>query len=372
MKVLMRGNITVYERRGEYQCICDYIEPMGSGALQMAFEQMKKRLDQEGLFDAEHKRPIPIWPKRIGIVTSPTGAAIQDILTILTRRFTTFEVVINPVRVQGEGAAQEIARAIKELEGQPYIEVIIVTRGGGSLEDLWAFNEEIVARALYSCRVPVISAVGHEIDYTISDFVADLRAPTPSAAAELVIQNREWLEGQLSHLQNRLLKATTHEVDLDKMRLLHLTGVKIFSDPRIIIREKQEYIDELESRLLRALSYSLERLTEKIKNITKLLQMLHPAEKIQALLAKTSDNQERLVAIFDTYIQNRRHSFTTLIAYLNALSPLNILQRGYSLCWKLPEEKVIRGDTEIEVGDSLRLKFYQGGALCEVKNKGEL
>src|ERR671924_1876239 len=212
MLVIVRGRISLYEPRGEYQLVIDYLEPKGIGALQIAFEQLKTRLAQAGLFDPARKRPLPVLPRGIGIVTSPTGAVIRDMLQILRRRFANLHVCIYPVRVQGDGAAEEIARAIEALNGDLGIEVIILARGGGSLEDLWAFNEESVARAIYQSRMPVISAVGHEIDFTIADFVADVRAPTPSAAAELVVAAKEEFCTRIDRLVDRLRTAVTANI----------------------------------------------------------------------------------------------------------------------------------------------------------------
>jgi exodeoxyribonuclease VII large subunit len=368
MKILVRGKITVYERRGEYQLICDYLEPLGSGALQKAFEQLKNRLAKEGLFDESRKRPIPLWPERIGIVTSSTGAAIKDILNILTRRFITVRVLINPVRVQGEGAAEEIARAVGELEDQPGVEVIIVTRGGGSLEDLWAFNEEIVARAIYKCRVPVISAVGHEIDYTISDFVADLRAPTPSAAAELVIQNRKHLEGFLEILKTRLKQIISHRLEMDKTRVQHLIEGRIFRDPWSIVRNLQESVDEEDMRLFRAISILLDRSGERLVHTDRLLNRLHPAQKVKALLLQMAEQKKRLVNFMIFGIQKRKQTLAGSMGALDALSPLNVLQRGYSFCLRLPDEKIIRESGELRIGDQIRTRLYKGHVISEVKD----
>ena len=368
MEILVRGNITVYERRGEYQLICDYIEPIGSGALQKAFEQLKNRLAKEGLFDESKKRPIPLWPERIGIVTSPTGAAIRDILNILTRRFVTVQVLISPVRVQGEEAAEEIARAIKELQDESGVEVIIVTRGGGSLEDLWAFNEETVARAIYNCRVPVISAVGHEIDYTISDFVADLRAPTPSAAAELVIQSRKHLEEFLATMQMRLEKTISHRVEMYKTHVLHLTEGRIFRDPLSIVRSLQESVDEEDIRLFRAISILLERSGERLVHTDRLLNRLHPSQKIKDLFLQINERKKRLINFIILLTQKRKQALSGSIGALDALSPLNVLQRGYSLCMRLPDEKIIRKSEELRVGDHIRTRFHKGDVISEVKD----
>ncbi|MCK5594876.1 exodeoxyribonuclease VII large subunit, partial [bacterium] len=207
LKVLALGNISVYQRRGNYQLIVGLLQPRGIGELQLAFEQLKRKLQKEGLFAPEHKNPIPLFPKKIGIVTSPTGAAIRDILNVINRRFRQVEILVNPVRVQGEGAGEEIAKAIDEFNKMKKVDVLIVGRGGGSMEDLWAFNEEVVARAIYNSNIPIISAVGHEIDFVISDFVADLRAPTPSAAAELVVGEMEQIILKIGNFQTRIVTA---------------------------------------------------------------------------------------------------------------------------------------------------------------------
>ncbi|MGA1840510.1 MAG: exodeoxyribonuclease VII large subunit [bacterium] len=368
MKILVRGKITVYERRGEYQLICDYMEPLGSGALQKAFEQLKNRLAKEGLFDESRKRSIPLWPERIGIVTSPTGAAIRDILNILTRRFVTMRVLISPVRVQGEGAAEEIAKAVRELQDQPGVEVIIVTRGGGSLEDLWAFNEEIVARAIYNCRVPVISAVGHEIDYTISDFVADLRAPTPSAAAELVIQNRKHLEEFLANQQMRLEQTISHRMEMYKTRVLHLTEGRIFRDPFSIVRSLQESVDEEDIRLFRVISILLERSREKLFHTDRLLNRLHPSQKVKDLFSQITEQKKRLINFMILLTQKHKQALSGAMGALDALSPLNVLQRGYSLCMRIPDEKIIRKSEDLRPGDHIRTRFHKGDVISEVKD----
>ncbi|MGA1844045.1 MAG: exodeoxyribonuclease VII large subunit [bacterium] len=371
MSILARGKITVYDRRGEYQLMCDYLEPLGSGALQKAFEQLKERLANEGLFDQARKRPIPFWPERIGIVTSPTGAAIRDILNILNRRFAAVHVLINPVRVQGEGAAQEIAQAIRELEVQPGVEVIILARGGGSIEDLWAFNEEVVARAIFSCRVPVISAVGHEIDYTISDFVADLRAPTPSAAAELVVQHRQQLEEHLATLEKRLLQVVMHRVEMSRTRVRHLIEGRAFRDPLSLIRSNQESVDEQETRLLRAMSLHTARCRERTIHAERLLARLHPSQTLTTLRACVGEHERRLGSLMRTIMHQRRQALAAAMGALDALSPLGVLKRGYSLCWRLPDEKIVRTSADLETGDTVRLRFHRGGAVCEVKRREE-
>src|SRR3990170_2982525 len=269
---LCRGRITVYEYRGEYQIIIDYMEPKGLGALLMAFEQLKERLAKEGLFDEVRKRPIPVFPGKIGIVTSPTGAAIRDILKVIDRRFANVKIVIAPAAVQGERAAPEIVEAIGELNKIDGIDVIIVTRGGGGIEDLWPFNEEIVARAIYQSRIPVISAVGHEIDYTIADFVADLRAPTPSAAAELVVKNKEDIQQYIGILHQRLLYAKNAFFEKKRARIVSLSKM-VFSPEREIGRYFQR-LDEIETRIrhgiqriLRDRQHHIEKLTQDVAGL---------------------------------------------------------------------------------------------------------
>ncbi|MGA1825483.1 MAG: exodeoxyribonuclease VII large subunit [bacterium] len=320
--VLARGSISVYAQRGDYQLIIDYLEPLGLGSLQLAFEELKKKLEQEGLFSIERKRPIPFWPKRIGIVTSPTGAAIQDIINVITRRFASIQILIYPVRVQGEGSALEIAHAIDELQNYPDIEVIIVTRGGGSIEDLWAFNEEIVARAIYNCKKPVISAIGHEIDFTISDFVADLRAPTPSAAAELVIKNKSDLEQRLDELE--------------------LSLVRIF----------REYVNKLK---------------EKTGFLTKICIQSNPKNRIATMRSNLTNQIRRLIDMQIHLLKNKKQLLSSLSEKLEGLSPLSILSRGYCICRKEDDNTIIRDAGELHSGDYMNVKFFKGQVRCEVK-----
>jgi exodeoxyribonuclease VII large subunit len=253
LKVLALGNISVYQRRGDYQLIVGLLQPRGIGELQLAFEQLKRKLQKEGLFAPEHKKTIPLFPRRIGIVTSPTGAAIRDIINVINRRFHQVEILINPVKVQGEGAGEEIAEAIDEFNKMEEVDVLIVGRGGGSMEDLWAFNEEIVARAIYNSKIPVISAVGHEIDFVISDFVADLRAPTPSAAAELVVGEMKQITQKIRDFQTRIISALTNNLSLYK-----------------------QDIDDFFERIDRTCSHILELAIQRTSNLSGKLSMLSP------------------------------------------------------------------------------------------------
>ncbi len=314
LKVICYGKISVYEVRGEYQIYVERIEPKGLGALQLAFEQLKAKLAQEGLFDPVRKRPIPPYPRKVGIVTSPTGAAIRDILNIVNRRFAGIHILINPVRVQGEGSAEEIARAIDEFNEREDIDVLIVGRGGGSLEDLWAFNEEIVARAIHRSRIPVISAVGHEIDWTIADMVADLRAPTPSAAAELVTRSREELERQIKDLawraENSIKKIWKQQDDL----IQRLMASSAFRQPLSLVEQWAQRLDE-----------QLRQLGNYARNLV-LLQ------------------QSRL---------------KTLAGKLDALSPLGILSRGYSLVFDA-KGRLLKNAETLNAGEVVKTRLARG------------
>ena len=321
LHVLCRGRITIYEFRGEYQLIVDYMEPKGVGALLLAFEQLKKRLSEEGLFDEARKRPIPILPQKIGIVTSPTGAAIRDILKVIERRFANVEIVIAPALVQGERAAPEIVDAIQELNNIDNIEVIILARGGGGIEDLWPFNEEIVARAIYNSNIPVISAVGHEIDYTIADFVADLRAPTPSAAAEMVVKNKEDMQG--------LVRA-------------------------------------LYSRLAYARGTFFEKRRERLKSLMQ--RVLSPEQEINRYIQRLDDLDNRITVGIKRTLRDRRLHVEGLIKLLDSLSPLSILARGYSITYKLPSCSLIKSSADVHRGDKVDIRLHEGNIICIVED----
>jgi len=329
MQLICFGRISVYDKRGSYQLYIERAEPRGVGALQLAFQQLKEKLLKEGLFDKSHKVPIPFLPTRIGVITSPTGAAIRDILNVTRRRFSNVEIIINPVRVQGKGAEKEIADAIKEFNtfnedftlGRQ-IDVMIVGRGGGSLEDLWAFNEESVARAIYDSEIPVISAVGHEIDYTIADMVSDLRAPTPSAAAELVIPKKEDLEERISAITGRLRKVLINKIGLLKERLISLRESYVLREPLNLFRQAKQRVDELE----KALNAGLRALT-------------------------------------DTKQQNLKLS----LGKLEALNPLAVLSRGYSITMKLPDGKILKDSKTLKKGDRIKTSLNKGVFISEVK-----
>ena len=365
MRVLTRGRLTLFEPRGEYQLVVDSLEPQGIGGLQLAFIQLKERLAKEGLFSELHKKEIPKLPRRIGVVTSPTGAAIRDILTVLSRRFANVELLISPVRVQGEGAAGEIASAIDDLNRVGNIDVMIVGRGGGSLEDLWAFNEEVVARAIYRSTVPVISAVGHEGDFTIADFVSDLRAATPSAAAELVVRSKKELTAELD--------ALTHRLDLSQMRRLERSRALVtalgraVADPSRILGHLAQRVDSLDARLVRETGLLLDRTAERIVSLSAGLARQSPA-----LTLKRGSERLKTLSLRMDHAMVRRlacaaESVGLASGTLNAVSPLATLSRGYSIARKLPERSVVRHSRQVAPGDRLELSFASGSALCTVE-----
>jgi exodeoxyribonuclease VII large subunit len=336
-QVIAFGDLSVYERQGQYQIIVRQLVPKGLGALQLAFQQLKEKLAKEGLFDADRKKPIPALPQRIGLVTSPTGAALRDFLNIIGRRFPNVHLIINPVRVQGDGAAAEIAEAIDEFNRLRLVDVIIVTRGGGSLEDLWAFNEEVVARALARSRIPNISAIGHEIDFTISDFVADLRAPTPSAAAELVVQAKEEFARQLADYRRRLTNHLRFALSEARRRL---AGCAL-RRPADLLRQYAQRVDDLRHRLL------------------------SPAAMVNRWQERLDTNRHRLTAAFNQCRQSTQHRLTQAAVKLDLLSPKGTLARGYSIT-RLADGRIVKTVKTVKVGDRVRTLVADGEFDSEV------
>lgn len=324
LKVIVEADIQVYEKNGTYQLIVQQLQPAGIGALQLAFEQLKQRLRAEGLFDEAHKKPLPEFPERIGVITSPTGAAIRDIISVIHRRFPAMQIILYPVRVQGEGAAEEIVQAIKDFNECKAVDVLIVGRGGGSLEDLWAFNEEKVARAIYDSQIPIVSAVGHEIDFSISDFVADRRAATPTAAAEMVVPDRKELAGILTHYYEKITQTIQQQITNYRNELLSLKRSYAFRRPEDLIFQKIQRLDEIFRHMTMATNHLL---------------TLH---------------QQNLY-----YLQQQ----------LRHLNPLEILQRGYSICYK--DGQVIKNVKQLNILDVVQVKLAKGQFLSQVQMLGE-
>jgi exodeoxyribonuclease VII large subunit len=367
LQVICSGIVSVYEPRGEYQVVVELMEPKGMGALQLAFEQLKERLEKEGLFDPAHKKPIPFFPQRIGIVTSPTGAAIRDILKVIHRRFANVHLLINPVRVQGEGAGEEIDRAIREFNQLKNIDLLIVGRGGGSLEDLWAFNEEVVARAIYDSRIPIISAVGHEVDFTIADFVADLRAPTPSAAAELAVRDKEKLRLDIEALQERQDRAIRRGLEILRSQLDLYR--KVLGDPRIRLRDCLQRVDELWSRLTYTVSQLLLRKQQSVVKLEKEVQLLSPLSQIEGWRNSLSQFRQALGSAIIYYLKLNRQRLSVRVEKLNSLSPLAILKRGYSITRKELSGEIIKSAGQVSLKERLRVKLFKGELTCSVEKK---
>lgn len=366
--ILCRGHLTVYEPRGEYQLVADYVEPKGIGALQLAFEQLKERLRAEGLFDEARKRPLPTLPRRIGIVTSPTGAVLHDMLKILARRFPNLSILVNPVPVQGEGASVEIARAIEEMNVMAPsvggIDVLILARGGGSLEDLWAFNEEAVARAIAASQIPVISAVGHETDYTISDFVADLRAPTPSAAAEMVVKPKQEFKDRLEALNGRLRQAMGVYLEARGAKSREL--LRAIPSPQKRLESLFLKMDELEWRSGQALLRLLREKRANLEDRVQRLSGLCPDARIQYWRVLLSHVYGKLIHQMDLVLEGRKTTLARAMGCMDSLSPLSVLARGYCIAHKIPTFEIIRETRQVTKGERLNLRLHRGELVCQV------
>jgi exodeoxyribonuclease VII large subunit len=369
LHIICRGRVSLYERRGDYQLILESIEPKGIGALQLAFLQLKERLEKEGLFDANHKKTIPMIPQKIGVITSPTGAVIQDMIHILGRRFENLHILLYPVRVQGEGAWSEIVEAIKYFNQRTDVDVLIVGRGGGSLEDLWAFNEEEVARAIYHSKIPVISAVGHETDYTIADFVADLRAPTPSAAAELVVRDKREMKNTLHSLSGRLENQMIQILKGYRIDLSHLR--KVFKEPKKRIEEYFLRADDLINRIRLSTSWVLRRRGEKCLHLSESLLVRNPMQRVKNLKTFISEAKRRSGQSTRYSIEMKRQKVGGLLGKLDSLSPLSILQRGYSITRKLPTLQILRDTAHVNEGDKVEVKLFRGTLVCGVEKTGK-
>ncbi len=369
LRVIARGRVTVYEPKGEYQIVCEQLQPQGVGALQVAFDQLKRTLEADGLFEATRKRPLPLLPRQIGVVTSLHGAALQDILKVLARRHPTAHVVIRPVRVQGEGAAGQIARGIDQLSRQEGVDVIIVGRGGGSLEDLWAFNEEPVARAIATATVPVISAVGHEIDVTISDLVADIRAATPSAAAEIVVAGRDELLGRVDQLSDRLratLRDTVRRLLTSVLELDRRPGVAGWP-ARLAIRGR--HAAELTHALTQATRSTLVTRERRLRSAQLKLEAHEPGRRLEASRTRLVVAGERLGAAIVHRRQRLEGRLGDLTGRLEALSPLGVLARGYAVCWNANRTAIVRDASAVSVGDDVAITLRQGQLTCTVTGK---
>lgn len=362
-RVLVRAKVSLYEGRGDFQLICDYMEESGSGQLQQAYELLKAQLQREGLFDNQHKQPLPAHPKHLGIVTSSTGAAIHDILTVLQRRFPGLPVTLYPTAVQGEEAIVQIERAIDQANRHKACDVLIVGRGGGSLEDLWAFNEERVARAIFNSRIPVISAVGHEVDVVISDFVADVRAATPSAAAELVSPDQSSLQLRLNQAQQRLTRQLGQQLNYRRERL-HSLRARL-RHPGDQLRQQAQRLDDLELRLKRAMRQRLQQPTQRLQQLNQRLSQQQPAAHIQRMRQQTATLQQRLQQQMLAQLERKQMQFQAQVGRLHAVSPLATLERGYAI---VKDEKggVLQNSSQVQIGDKIQAQLRNGQLICTV------
>ncbi|HME93236.1 MAG TPA: exodeoxyribonuclease VII large subunit [Methylomirabilota bacterium] len=371
MQVLAFGGLDVYAARGEYQLIVELLEPKGVGALQLAFEQLKRRLEAEGLFEAGRKRALPPFPRTIGIVTSPTGAAIRDMLHVIGRRFADLRVLITPVRVQGEEAPGEIVRALRDLQEVPELDVVIVGRGGGSIEDLWAFNDERVARAISACRVPVISAVGHETDFTIADFVADLRAPTPSAAAEVVVREKLHVIRALCDMYDTLKQAMAARLARERQRIDSLGRRRVLTDAARALRDWHRRLDELSTRLALGARANRRLGEHRLSLARNALRSLNPVARIANGTVVLAQLRVRLASAGANRAKTARHRLDAAVGQLDSLSPLAVLGRGYSLTRLLPSGAIVRSAAQTRPGDAIEILLREGALDARVERLKE-
>ena len=365
LRIVARGRLSLYEVKGEYQLVVETMDPHGLGALQAAFEQLKRALEAEGLFDAARKRPLPVLPRRIGIVTSADGAALRDILRILTTRHPAARIVVRPSRVQGDDAPADLVRGLKAIAGVPDVDVVIVGRGGGSTEDLWAFNDERVARAIAACPVPVISAVGHETDVTIADFVADVRAATPSNAAELVVDRADNFRARIDRATERLSHAVARQMHQRGQQSDRLT-LRLEQWPvKIELRERDR--QDFDHRLVHAVTDRWTRASRRFEALRRRLEARDVRRVTADLRARTLLADQRLRARINERRLAAERSAATLAARLDALSPLAVLGRGYAVCWNEARTSIIRASSDARPGDRVEVTLARGELTCRVE-----
>jgi exodeoxyribonuclease VII large subunit len=364
----IRGSISVYDLRGEYQIYVDHIEPVGLGALQLAFEQLKKKLEAEGLFDPARKKPLPMLPRRIGVITSPAAAALRDILRILKRRFPNARVLLYPVKVQGDGAAEEIAKALQFFTKHDAADVLILARGGGSIEDLWPFNEEKVARAIAACTIPVVSAIGHETDFTIADFVADVRASTPSAAAEIVIQERESFDKHIAEIQRKLSDAISYLILEQRHRLQTLIADRAFRRPEDLLREYRQRTDELSQRMAESLRGRLDLLRDRFTDARARMDSFDLRARLETMRLRTEHRAGELRLRVERLLVAKRKQFERLMLQLDERSPLKVLDRGYAIVYDSAGNP-LRAASDVAVGDEVNMRLARGRLWAEIKRR---
>ncbi|WP_337101689.1 exodeoxyribonuclease VII large subunit [Paenibacillus sp. YIM B09110] len=367
-KVLARGNVSVYERDGNYQFYVTAMQPDGIGSLYLAYEQLKAKLEGEGLFAESRKRALPLLPRAIGVITSPTGAAVRDIITTLERRFPSIPVYIYPVLVQGTQAAPSIVKAIEAMNRFGETDVLIIGRGGGSLEELWAFNEESVARSIASSRIPVISAVGHETDFTIADFVADLRAATPTAAAELAVPHVAELKQQLVRKQQRMEQAMRYALQERRERLARARRSPFFVHPKKYMLDQAQRLDRLRERLEARMKRITDRGHTRLARQQTALAAYHPGERFAFAAKQLQSVSKGLEQAMAAYVKDNKMQLYNMMKQLDALSPLKVMSRGYSLVYDENERKLIKSISDVETGALIKVKLADGQLDCEVRS----
>jgi exodeoxyribonuclease VII large subunit len=368
--VVLRGRVTVFEGRGELQLSAEYLEPKGAGALQVAFEQLKAKLESEGLFDAARKKPVPPFPRCIGIVTSPQAAALRDILNILRRRHHSASVLIYPAQVQGETAAAEVSSGVKYFNRAKNVDVIIVARGGGSAEDLAAFNHEGLARTIAGSGIPIISAIGHETDFTILDFVADLRAPTPSAAAELVIRSLQEIEEQADALRLRLARAMRYRLLMAKQTLTEVAQHGAFARMMEGINQRQQRLDDLCFRLENSERRLIEKHRRNWEQVSSAIRHYDARRVLAGMRRNLASHATAIASAMHTVLLRRRSRIEQLAHQLKALSPVAILERGYALVFD-SSGKLIKNSAQVEVGDEISARLAHGSLTAKVEKKSD-
>jgi exodeoxyribonuclease VII large subunit len=366
LRVVARGRVSVYDPKGEYQLLCEHLEPEGLGARQLAFEQLKKRLTAEGLFDQARKRPLPHLPRKIGVVTSLEGAAVRDIIKVLSRRYANAHIVIRPTRVQGEGAAMDIARGMAAIGRLKGVDVVIIGRGGGSIEDLWAFNEEVVARAIAGCPVPTIAAVGHETDVTIADFVADLRAPTPSAAAEMVVSRHEDFLARIDRLARQLATTTAARLHQLESRLRALESRPGYAGTGARVAMRGRHVAELTHQLRQSMRIRISQRERVHGTLRRALDQFDPRRRVSHARTALVGADARLQAAMARRRLTSDARLRDAVARLESLSPLAVLGRGYAVCWTGDRTRIVRDASTVSVGDAVTVALGRGTLGCEI------
>ncbi len=364
IQVVLRARVSLYEGRGDFQLIVENMEPAGDGRLRLAFEQLKRQLAAEGLFDEEHKKSLPEYSGCIGVITSATGAALRDILSVLNRRNPETRVIVYPTPVQGEAAGRSIARMIAVVEARNEVDVLLITRGGGSLEDLWAFNEEVVARAIFTCPLPIVSAVGHEIDFTIADFVADARAPTPSAAAELLSPDQQVFRRSLSRLAKALNSAIATQLSQKQQHLRWLQ--QGLHHPGRRLQELAQRLDDINARMQSTVNHQVQMKHVQISRLAARLQSHNPMYRLQSLQTLNGQLGERLQRAWLQKQQQRTSQLGSLVRTLDSVSPLATLHRGYAIVSRQDDQSIVRSSTQLKPGDKIVNRFSSGSARCSV------